>query len=491
MKILKLVGVLVLLSMTTLSFGQNGQQLFEAKCNVCHKIDKPSTGPALQGAKARWETNSSVENFYSWIKNSTEVLESGDPYAAKIFAEYKKSVMPAQQITDEEINAIFEYVENPPVVEKAKTEGVSQEDVDTTDYETNRKYFWALVMLGIVILMAILGVGNALKSLLASSYYKTKLKEKEQNDAEDAEDAKNSGTIVKAIAVIIGTSLLVPFSSFAGETEVVDNSWPMVTNGEIWSLLTIDLVLLGILFYIGGMFKSVMMSIKTQKEIERIEKIKAAKPDITKLLTDTVDIEDEASILMDHDYDGIQELDNNLPPWWKWGFYISIVFAFVYFTYYHVLGGDLQEAEYNKEMAIAEIAKQAYLEKSAMNIDETNVTMVVESAGLSEGSAIFQKNCAICHKADGSGEVGPNLTDNAWIYGYDIKNVFKTVSKGTSGGMEPWSRKLNPVQIQQVSSYLLTMPEVPGKAAQGEIIEQLEVEEPIVDSLKQDNDTIN
>lgn len=486
MKILKQVTVLAMISFTTLSFGQNGQQLFESKCNVCHKIDKPSTGPALQGAKARWESNSSVENFYSWIKNSTEVLESGDPYAEKIFSEFKKSVMPAQQITDEEIDAIFEYVENPPVIEEAKTEIVSQEDVDTTDYETNRKYFWALIMLGIVILLAILGVGNALKSLLASSYYKTKLKEKEQKDAEDA---KTSGTIIKTIALIVGTSVLAPISSFASESnEVVEKSWPMISNGEIWSLLTIDLVLLGILFYIGGMFKSVMLSIKTQKEIEQLEKIKAAKPDITKILTDTVDVEDEATILMDHDYDGIQELDNNLPPWWKWGFYISIVFAFIYLTYYHILGGDLQVAEYDKEMVIAEAAKQAYLEKSAMNIDETNVTMVVEADGLREGSAIFEKNCAICHKADGSGEVGPNLTDNAWIYGYDIKNVFKTVSKGTSGGMEPWSRKLNPVQIQQVSSFLINMPEVSGKEPQGEIIEEMET--PVVDSLQQNNDTI-
>ena len=487
MKIVKSILVVAFFTLFSISYAQDGKALFESKCNVCHQIDSRSTGPALKDSKARWEENSSAENFYAWIKNSKAVLDAGDPYAMGLFAEYSKSAMPPQQLSDKEIDAIFEYVQNPPAPkEETKTANAPVEPVEVVDYDTNRQYFWALIVIGIVLVLAIAGVGNALKSLLASQYYKDKLKKKEE------EDAKMDTSSLKTIAILIGSSLLLPAMSFAADSKVNKDAWPMVSNGDIWALLTIDLVLLGILFYIGGLFKSVMLSIKTQKELEKIEKVKAAKPDLTKLLTDTVDVEEEASILLDHDYDGIQELDNNLPPWWKWGFYISIVFAVFYLTYFHILGGDLQLDEYNKEMHLAEIAKQEYLEKAAMNVDESNATLMVEASDLSTGKVLFDKNCAICHKMDGSGEVGPNLTDNAWIYGYDIKEVFKTVSKGTSGGMEPWSRKLNPIQVQQVSSYVLSMPLVEGKGIEGDIMEvtDLSSSDAPTDSIAVEQDTI-
>ncbi len=69
-------------------------------------------------------------------------------------------------------------------------------------------------------------------------------------------------------------------------------------------------------------------------------------------------------LLLDHDYDGIRELDNNLPRWWVWLFYLSIVFAVIYMLYYHVLRiGNLQAAEYEKEMKAGAEIKNAAMGK--------------------------------------------------------------------------------------------------------------------------------
>lgn len=194
---------------------------------------------------------------------------------------------------------------------------------------------------------------------------------------------------------------------------------------------------------------------------------------VNKVLTDAVPVEEEASILMHHEYDGIQELDNNLPPWWVWGFYFTIGFAIVYVFNYHILGtADLQIEAYNKEIARAEKEVSEYMEKMAMNVDETNATLMTDAKDLSAGKGIFEANCSSCHLNNGAGEIGPNLTDKYWIYGYDIKEIFGTVKNGTGKGMPEHNSKLNPVQIQQVSSYVLSMDEVKGKAPDGEIIEE-------------------
>jgi cytochrome c oxidase cbb3-type subunit 3 len=178
---------------------------------------------------------------------------------------------------------------------------------------------------------------------------------------------------------------------------------------------------------------------------------------------------------MHHEYDGIRELDNNLPPWWVWGFYATIVFGIIYIFNYHILGtADLQIKAYDKEMVQAKKDIDAYLSKMAMNVDETNATLLTEASDLSAGKAIFSTNCIACHKENGGGDIGPNLTDNHWIYGPDVKNLFKTIKLGTANGMPEHASKLNPIQIQQVSSYVLSMPDVKsgGKEPQGDEYDQ-------------------
>jgi len=169
-------------------------------------------------------------------------------------------------------------------------------------------------------------------------------------------------------------------------------------------------------------------------------------------------IEDEGKIILDHNYDGIKELDNNLPPWWIYGFYASIVFAAVYLLRYHVFSGPSQIDELETELADARIAIEAYKKTAKNLVDINTVTELTEAADLSAGKTIFETNCVACHMADGGGGIGPNLTDPNWILGGDIKSVFKTVSEGgrSGKGMIAWKQQLKPLEMAQVSSYVLT-----------------------------------
>jgi len=179
---------------------------------------------------------------------------------------------------------------------------------------------------------------------------------------------------------------------------------------------------------------------------------------IQKKLTDAVPVEEEESIDMGHDYDGIRELDNNLPPWWKYGFYLTIVFAVVYLWYYHVSSDWSSRQEYEVEMAEAAAEKEAYLAKVGNMVDESNVVMLEDAAALAEGKAIYDANCVACHGALGEGGVGPNLTDQYWIHGGSISDLFSTIKYGVpTKGMISWQAQLKPQQMQQVASYILTM----------------------------------
>jgi cytochrome c oxidase cbb3-type subunit 3 len=176
-------------------------------------------------------------------------------------------------------------------------------------------------------------------------------------------------------------------------------------------------------------------------------------------MTRSVPVEQERDVMLDHDYDGIRELDNQLPPWWKYGFYLTIVFAVVYLFGYHLSGtGKLQLEEYDQQMAEAEALKMEMMQRNAEFVTAENVTLLSDAALIAEGKGLFEKNCAACHKSDGGGNVGPNLTDDFWIHGGGIGNVFRTVTEGVPAkGMISWKSQLSPRQIQEVSSYILTL----------------------------------
>ncbi|MBB5396893.1 cbb3-type cytochrome c oxidase N-terminal domain-containing protein [Mucilaginibacter sp. AK015] len=182
---------------------------------------------------------------------------------------------------------------------------------------------------------------------------------------------------------------------------------------------------------------------------------------------------EEKSLLIAHEYDGIQELNNPTPAWFMWLFYVTIVFAFCYMLIYHVFGvGQLQYDEYKNEVAQAEVAKKIYLSKAANRVDENTVKLVHDPAVLASGKAIFKQTCAPCHGDDAQGNVGPNLTDDYWLHGGKINDIFKTIKYGVSAkGMPSWEKQLSPKQIADVANYIKSLkgsnPANP-KAPQGE-----------------------
>ncbi len=187
-------------------------------------------------------------------------------------------------------------------------------------------------------------------------------------------------------------------------------------------------------------------------------------------------ISEEKDLVIDHAYDGITELDNPVPAWFNGMFYASMAFAVVYLCVYHVFGwGPNQDEEYNREMARAEKARQEWLSQAANNIDENSVEVDARAETIAAGQAIYTQNCAVCHGGAGEGGIGPNLADEYWLHGGEIKDVFKTIKYGVlDKGMVPWEQSLTPAQISEVSNYILTLrgtnPPNP-KEPQGEKVE--------------------
>jgi len=194
-------------------------------------------------------------------------------------------------------------------------------------------------------------------------------------------------------------------------------------------------------------------------------------------INDFKPIQQEADIDLGHDYDGIRELDNRLPPWWIYGFYCCIIFAVIYLWRYHVdKSAPLSKEEYEISVAKADEEKTAYLEKSANNVDENTVKLLTDEASLEAGKKNFQTICAACHLATGGGNVGPNLTDDYWLHGGNIKDVFKTIKYGyQEKGMKSWKDDFSPVQIAQLASYVKSLHgtnPVGAKAPQGDLYKE-------------------
>lgn len=462
---------------------QDGEALFKAKCNTCHLVDKASTGPILKGVKQKWTDAGETEMLYDWVKNSMGLIASGKSNMANEIKGFSSMDMPAQTVSNEEIDAILGYVDSyvskAPETTSSSTDASASSSTETSvilkpNYKENLTVFNWLFFTIIVLIITIIILSNSIINLVKSDFFKNKLVEISK---QKENEKNNSNGIINSLVIILTTGAIL-FSSnsmaltFSGPGESESGMpWLLVEKIDIYFMITINFILVGVVFYLKSLFNKLLNMVYKQKVIEVKDVPRIIK--LNKVLTDAVPIEDEHKILMEHEYDGIRELDNNLPPWWVWGFFITIVFAVVYLFNYHVLGtGDLQGVAYEKEMKKADAEVKAYLSKMAMNVDETNATLMTESDDLEKGKALFETNCVTCHNPKGEGNIGPNLTDKNWIYGYDIKDVFKTVKLGTPNGMPEHNSKFNPIQIQQVASYVLSLPDAKGKEPQGDILEK-------------------
>lgn len=160
-------------------------------------------------------------------------------------------------------------------------------------------------------------------------------------------------------------------------------------------------------------------------------------------------------LIKDHDYDGIKELDNDLPPWWKWLFYLTVIFAIVYLIRMFVLNADdlYQAREYQKEMAEAALNQPEPEQAAAFE-----VKLLTDEASLAKGKEIFTKICSVCHLTDGGGLVGPNFTDDYWIHGNTVEDMFKVITNGViEKGMIPYKDQLSAQQRLEVIGYIVTL----------------------------------
>lgn len=297
------------------------------------------------------------------------------------------------------------------------------------------------------------------------------------------------------IRVIVAFFILFGFTEF-----IIDSGEkPAFIEYPIVSLflLLVLLILIAIEAIIAALENVMLLKLDEEARARFLEeKQKSIKLDwlknVYKKLLGSKSLEEEGEIILDHNYDGIKELDNNLPPWWLYGFYISIIFAAVYLLRYHVFNGENQFDELETELADARIAIDTYKKTAKNLVDINTVSKLTEAADLASGKTIFETNCVACHMADGGGGIGPNLTDNHWILGGDIKSIFKTVSEGgrSGKGMIAWKQQLKPIEMAQVASYVLnfqgTTPANP-KAPEGDIVLNSNEESPIetvIDSLE-------
>lgn len=192
-----------------------------------------------------------------------------------------------------------------------------------------------------------------------------------------------------------------------------------------------------------------------------------------KWLTRAIPIEKEADFLLDHDYDGIRELDNALPPWWKYGFYVTLVVAVIYMFNFHVWDiGKNPEQEYAAEMEAGRKDEELYKMKTKNLVDENNVK-IDDVVGIEAGKLLFMQACIACHGTKGEGGIGPNLTDDYWIHGGSMNKIYQTIKIGyPEKGMQAWQSIYSPIQIKNLSSFVKSLkgskPQNP-KSSQGEL----------------------
>jgi cytochrome c oxidase cbb3-type subunit 3 len=298
--------------------------------------------------------------------------------------------------------------------------------------------FYALCILAIVLLIYIRQLTKLFASVVSNYAQKHK---------------KNGGNADKALMVItlFGVFQLLPQTSHASSvSDFLHDGFGSTAFNAIAVIVAFELLVIVVLTSILNTFLR-----KRKQPAPYVEKEKTV-PLLDKL-NQSISIEQEQDIMMDHDYDGIRELDNNLPPWWKYGFYLTIVFSFVYLAYYHVFAAgplQLQELEIAEQKAAA--ALEEYRKYAANQVDESNVVFLSSESDILEGRKLFaDKTCISCHGPQGGGGTGPNLTDAYWINGGSAPDIFKSIKYGIpEKGMKSWKNEITPSQMAQIVSYI-------------------------------------
>ncbi|MDP6417988.1 MAG: cbb3-type cytochrome c oxidase N-terminal domain-containing protein [Candidatus Krumholzibacteria bacterium] len=182
---------------------------------------------------------------------------------------------------------------------------------------------------------------------------------------------------------------------------------------------------------------------------------------------------EKQDVILDHDYDGIQEYDNRLPNWWLAILYGTVVFSLAYWLFMHTFGiGNLQVEKYEHEMKAA--TEMLLAQSAGEEVTDESLRLMAElPETVSLGAELYSQYCAVCHSTKGEGLVGPNLTDKYWIHGGKPTDIHRVISEGVlSKGMAAWGSQLGPTRVEALSAFLLSIQnmEIPGKAAEGELM---------------------
>lgn len=266
------------------------------------------------------------------------------------------------------------------------------------------------------------------------------------------QEAKKASQLLLIAGLLLSTGPLFAQSTSTATSETVSK----LSDTSLYALISVIIVELGVIFYLlinlrALLSKEKVLVPKTTPSFSFSiwwEKINRFKP-----------VQEESNIDLGHDYDGIRELDNRLPPWWLYGFYACIVFAVIYLYRFHVSHtAPLSGEEYQLAVTQAASEKEAYLAKAANKVDEKTVVYQNSPDYLAGGQKIFSTACSPCHLADGGGSVGPNLTDDYWLHGNTIQDIFKTIKYGyPEKGMKSWQDDYTPAQIAQLASYVKSL----------------------------------
>jgi len=311
----------------------------------------------------------------------------------------------------------------------------------------------AVVLLFIIIVMA--GTVNGAIELYKSNKQKT------------------AATAAKQVSVLLGLMLLSQYvfgqDAAATAAQTAASSATTTANIYFYGFVTIIIVEVAVILFF-------IKALRFLTGIEQLKKEKVAKGEektFWEKINQFKPLEDEANMDTGHNYDGIKELDNITPPWFIAGFAATILFAAVYLYRFHIAESALtQEQELAIEMKDAQILQDSLLKLEGNKVDENSVAML-DATGIAAGKKLYDMNCVACHGDKGQGGVGPNMTDEYWIHGGSIKDVFKSIKYGwVEKGMKSWKDDFSPTQIAQLSSYVESLKGTnpPGaKEKQGEL----------------------
>lgn len=307
---------------------------------------------------------------------------------------------------------------------------------------------WNMMTLGLVSLMIILLLTIALLGVV--------LRHLSETYSEQLKRQRTASAVKRAALLppVLFFSMLAQAQGVPASESALLSAMPMFDFYAIMGVIGLELlVVFGMLFSINRLVQVIRNAPEKETALDRLYQ-----RNFWDLFHKSVAVAEEKDIMLDHDYDGIKELDNSLPPWWKWGFAFTIVFSVGYMYYFHLADGPSSAQEYIASVEKAERAQAEYLAKSGNKIDETNLQPVTDASTLENAKTVFTNVCAPCHAADGGGTVGPNLTDAYWLHGGSLVDVFKSIKYGWKDkGMPEWQTNLSPKQIASLASYVQSL----------------------------------